>query len=100
MESSEDKSDAEWQSDPGMTHELPSLFVEEELETNQPLVVNTVPVLDIQPNRENLEREETVMVQEFLSDGCRCDLVIAAVHSLPSPSRATGTNVVTSHGPS
>ena len=56
-------SDVEWQSDPGTTPEQPSLqdsLVEDELETNQPLIVNTVPVLDIQPNRENLEREETV----------------------------------------
>ena len=46
-------SDVEWQSDPGTTPEQPSLqdsLVEDELETNQPLVVNTVPVLDIQPN--------------------------------------------------
>ena len=53
-------SDVEWQSDSGTTPEQPSLqdsLVEDELETNQPLVVNTVPVLDIQPNRENLERE-------------------------------------------
>ena len=66
-------SDVEWQSDPGTTPKQPSLqdsLVEDELETNQPLVVNTVPVLDIQPNRENLEREETVMVQKILSDGC------------------------------
>ena len=48
--------------------------MEEELETNQPLVVNTVPVLDIQPNRDNLEREESVLVQGFLSEGCGCDL--------------------------
>ena len=67
----------EWQSDPGTTPEQPSLqdsLVEDELETNQPLVVNTVHVLDIQPNRENLEREETVMVQKILSDGCRYHL--------------------------
>ena len=46
----------EWQSDPGTTPEQPSLqdsLVEDELETNRPFVVNTVPVLDIQPNREN-----------------------------------------------
>ena len=63
-------SDVEWQSDPGTTPEQPALqdsLVEDELETNQPLVVNTVPVLDIHPNR---EREETVMVQKILSDGC------------------------------
>ena len=67
----------EWQSDPGTTAEQPSLqdsLVEDELETNQPLVVNTVPVLDIQPNRENLEREEIVMVQKILSDRCGCHL--------------------------
>ena len=63
-------SDEEWQSDPGTTTEQPSLLVEDELETNQPLVVNTIPVLDIQPNRENLE--ETV--QKILSDGCGCHL--------------------------
>ena len=63
-------SDEERQSDPGTTTEQPSLLVEDELETNQPLVVNTIPFLDIQPNRENLE--ETV--QKILSDGCGCHL--------------------------
>ena len=41
------------------------------LEISQPLVVNTVPVQDVSPNRENLEREE---IEKFLSDGCGCDL--------------------------
>ena len=46
----------------------------EEQETSQPLVVNTVPVQDVHPNRENLEREETALIQRFLSEGCGCDL--------------------------
>ena len=66
-EEESDESDVEWESGPPTTPEQPSLqdsLVEEELETNQPLVVNTVPVLDIQPNRDNLEREKV-----FLSNG-------------------------------
>ncbi len=50
-------------------------LIEEEQETSQPLVLNTVPIGDVLPNRENQEREETVMVEKFLSDGCGCDLV-------------------------
>ena len=53
---------------------LQDSLLEEELEISQPLVVNTVPVQDVSPNSENLEREEIVMVEKFLSDGCGCDL--------------------------
>ena len=53
---------------------LQDSLLEEELEISQPLVVNTVPVQDVSPNREYLEREETVMVEKFLSDGCGCNL--------------------------
>ena len=75
----------ERESGPPTTPEQPSLqdsLVEEELETNQPLVVNTVPVLDIQPNRDNLEREESVLVQRFLSEGCGCDLANVSCSSI------------------
>ena len=41
---------------------------------SQPVVVNTVPVEDVSPNREHLERGETVMVEKFLTNRCGCDL--------------------------
>ena len=47
---------------------------EEEDEISQPLVVNTVPVQDLSTNTEYLEREETAMIERFLSNGCGCDL--------------------------
>ena len=87
VESTEEsgESDIEWQDDPlsqsaaatpsQSSSHLHDSLVEEEQETSQPLVLNTVPVTDVCPNRENLEREETVMVEKFLSDGCGCDLV-------------------------
>ena len=91
VESSEEESgesDVEWQDDhpresttlnqPATATSQSSLLqdslLEEELEISQPLVVNTVPVQDVSPNRENLEREETAIVERFLSDGCGCDL--------------------------
>ena len=49
--------------------------IEEEVETSQPLVLNTVPVEDIRPNTENLEREETAAVEKYMSEGCGCDVV-------------------------
>ena len=87
VESTEEsgESDIEWQDDPlsqsaaatpsQSSSHLHDSLVEEEQETSQPLVLNTVPVTDVCPNRENLEREEAVMVEKFLSDGCGCDLV-------------------------
>ena len=50
---------------------------------SQPLIVDTAPILDVQPNTENLERDETVHVVRFLSESCGCDLANgpAAVHS-------------------
>lgn len=78
------ESDIEWQGDslgqsaaatPSQSSHLHDSLFEEEQETSQPLVLNTVPVTNVSPNRENLEREETVMVEKFLSDGCGCDLV-------------------------
>ena len=53
---------------------LQDSFREEEDEISQPLVVNTVPVQDLSTNTEYLEREETTLIQKFLSDGCGCDL--------------------------
>ena len=41
---------------------------------SQPLIVDTAPILDVQPNSENLERDETVHVVRFLSESCGCDL--------------------------
>ena len=74
----------EWQNDHDSTPDQPSLqdsLVEEDLEISQRLVVNTEPVLDLHPNRENLEREETVKIQKFLNDGCGCDLVSGSCSS-------------------
>ena len=48
-------------------------FPEEELESSQPLVINTTPV-DVHTNTEYLEGEETLSIQEFLTSGCGCDL--------------------------
>ena len=48
---------------------------EEEDEISQPLVVNMVPVQNLSTNTEYLEREETAMIERFLSDGCGCNLV-------------------------
>lgn len=36
-------------------------------------MLHTVPVTDVLPYRENLEREETVAAEKFLSEGCGCD---------------------------
>ena len=85
----------EWQNDHDSSGQ-PSLqdsLVEEELEISQHLLVNTEPVLDLHPNRENLEREKTVLT------GARVILPLApeAIHSLLSPSRATGAKAVSSH---
>ena len=51
------------------------------METSQPLLVNTAPLLEVHPNTENLEREETVQVQRFLTDGCGCDLTSGSCSS-------------------
>ena len=92
VESAEEESgesDTEWQDGPpsqiatlsqsatstSQSSLLQDSLLEEDLETSQPLVVNTVPVQDVSPNRENLEREERVLVEKFLSDGCGCDVV-------------------------
>ena len=48
--------------------------MEEELETSQPLLHNTAPVLEVQPNTQNLEREESALILRFLTGGCGCDL--------------------------
>ena len=55
--------------------QLQESLLEEEQETNRPLVVNTEPVQDITPNTENLENEEREAVGKFLCDGCGCDLI-------------------------
>ena len=54
--------------------QLQDSLLEEEQELEQPLVVNTMPVISITQNTENLENEERVMVDRFLQDGCGCDL--------------------------
>ena len=81
IESSEDddESDVEWpavSTTPGQPSHEDSL-TQEELEINQPLLVHTSPVLEVQTNTENLQREETVNIQRFLSAGCGCDLPMA-----------------------
>ena len=48
--------------------------MQEELETNQPLLHNTAPEVEVQPNTLHLEREESTLVQRFLTDGCGCHL--------------------------
>ena len=86
VESTEDESgesDREWQDDP-LSQSAAAIFSQsssylhdslvEEQETSQPRVLNTVLVTDVCPNRDNRKREETVMVEKFLSNGCGCDL--------------------------
>ena len=76
------ESDIEWEDDPSsqsatapsQSSLLQDSLVEEEQEMSQPLVVNTAPVQDVSPNREYLEREERVMVEKYIRDGCGCDL--------------------------
>ena len=60
---------------PSHSSNLQDSLIEEEVETSQPLVLNTVPVEDIRPNTENLEREETAAVEKYTSEGCGCDVV-------------------------
>ena len=40
-----------------------------------------MPVQDVSPNRDNLDREETVTVEKFLSIGCGCDLATGGCSS-------------------
>ena len=75
---------------------LQDSFREEEDEISQPLVVNTVPVQDLSTNTEYLEREETILIQKFLSDGCGCDLASGSNCSTLSRWRATGETAVNS----
>lgn len=83
IESSDDESDAEIQAAQNTAPvqntapAQPSLedsLTEEEVETSQPLLHNTSPVLEVQPNTLHLEREESASVQRFLTNGCGCDL--------------------------
>ena len=87
IESSEDddESDVEWpdvSTTPGQPSHEDSL-TQEELEINQPLLVHTSPVLEVQTNTETLQREETANIHRFLSDGCGCDLAngSCAIHT-------------------
>ena len=77
LESSDEESDVEYQEAHDTTSAqilfLDSL-VEGELKTSQPLLHNTAPVVEVQPNTLHLEREERTLVQRFLTDGCGCDL--------------------------
>ena len=50
--------------------QLQDSLLEEEQETQQPLVVNTEPVSSITQNSDNLENEERVIVDRFLQNGC------------------------------
>ena len=77
IESSDEESDVEWQEAQDTAPAQVSLqdsLVGEEQETSQPLVHNTAPVVEVQPNKLHLEREENTSVQRFLTDGCGCDL--------------------------
>ena len=53
---------------------LPLLSILRTASPRKSLLVHTTPVVDRQPNAENLEREETTKIDRFLADGCGCDL--------------------------
>lgn len=76
IESSDNESDMECQDaqDTAPQVSLEDSLEEEELETSQPLLHDTAPVLEVQPNTLYLEREENTLVQKFLTDGCGCNL--------------------------
>ena len=57
----------------GSADQLEDSILEEE-EVAQPLLLHTEPLVDIQPNRDSLQVEESGRIESFLSNGCGCNL--------------------------